>query len=1010
MSAVDLPTLLAANPFPGLRSFEPAEADRFFGRRDQIAALVTRMSQASLVAVSGASGCGKSSLVKAGLLDELARRHREAGETDWRAVVMRPGGHPIAALATALAAAFDGGEPGHDVPVADESADPEALTPHERRIGSLQGQLRQGELALLDVLARARLPAGVRLLVVVDQFEEIFRLKGVSDAEEAAAFVRLLLAAARAVESGICVILTLRSDTLGGCADFPGLAEAVSGGSYLVPRLTRQQRKEAIVGPVALRGHQVSPRLVQRLLSDVSSDFDDLPVMQHALSRTWRRWAADCLGARPIDIEDYEAVGGATSALSRHADEAWEDMDPTRSNDGIVARVFCALTERVAGGVELRRPVVLRELRQICDDGTQACAMRVDAVVDRYRRADTAFLVPAGTTPLGDDTVIDITHEALIRQWDSLRRWVDQEVDSVRIYQRLATTAALHAHGEASLWGQPDLGRAMDWRAQRRPNAAWARRYAGNFEQAMNFLDDSNEDELAIAVAQREKRRGRNALVLMFMAFLLSTVLAWLAADLEARGQRERTSEMTLTSLAFLSHLHDAGHALNQGEDAAEARVQACERARDFLAGIDWRQRQHDEVCDDSVVLVASDTLARLKANKMLAQGQTEDAGKALRNLGGAEAARVLLNLQRVADLDFLGMHRERLMLLEDDKAYRGKTLDEQQEQACIDRVRQRYRHPVHLGTAINICTKEDDLSALQIRLIKTYASRARLNLAGLSESSEEGTSEPFDLDAPNPPTTSPSSMEWIYWQTARNASRPGSPVERLNLVATEMFSEWHIEGAMVLVPIGWFFWRRWQRRRGATFDAAPSPLRRAAAKVVDVLIAVSLLLLGVNAVMLFEGLMARADQALHEDLTFVLLIASSLPAWAYLLLGDAIQVRYRRSVGKIMFDLRPVLRDTAAGGALGVKVCLRRHAALLLVSVLPILVTVAVIYDNMDFNGLRVLQFLIIVGGSLWLLALRRRSLGDRWAGTEVIDSDSTASRARDLPPRYLRPAETAG
>jgi hypothetical protein len=249
--------------------------------------------------------------------------------------------------------------------------------------------------------------------------------------------------------------------------------------------------------------------------------------------------------------------------------------------------------------------------------------------------------------------------------------------------------------------------------------------------------------------------------------------------------------------------------------------------------------------------------------------------------------------------------------------------------------------------------------------------------------------------------------MEWIYWQTARNASRPGSPVERLNLLATEVFSEWHIEGAVVLVPVLWFFWRRWQRRAGVVFDAPPSPLRRAAAKVVDVLIAVGLLLLGVNTVMLFEGLMSRAAQPLDEELTALLLIASSLPAWAYLLLGDAIQVRHRRSVGKILFDLRPVLRDPAAGDALGIGVCLRRHAAFVLVAVLPVLLTVVMIYEDMEFDGLRGLQLVAMVGGSLWLLVLRRRSVGDRWAGTEVIDSDSAASKARDLPPRYLRPAE---
>ena len=97
---------IAANPFPGLRSFKPTEADRFFGRQQQIAALVVRLAEVPLVAVSGASGCGKSSLVLAGLLNELKRRHQAEDETDWQPVVMRPGNRPIANLAAALALAL----------------------------------------------------------------------------------------------------------------------------------------------------------------------------------------------------------------------------------------------------------------------------------------------------------------------------------------------------------------------------------------------------------------------------------------------------------------------------------------------------------------------------------------------------------------------------------------------------------------------------------------------------------------------------------------------------------------------------------------------------------------------------------------------------------------------------------------------------------------------------------------------------------------------------------------
>ncbi len=484
---------LAANPFPGLRSFEPAEADRFFGRQAQIDALVARLAHTTLLAVSGASGCGKSSLVKAGLLHALQRLHQDEGQTAWLPVVMRPGQQPIAHLARALAAVLPG-----RVDAAPGAA-PDGEGVEDLRAESIQGQLRLGGLGLVEVVRWARLTADTRVLVVVDQFEELFRLRraatpgGVdavadatparSETDEASAFVKLLLQAAADPGAAIHVILTLRSDTLGGCAAFDGLPEAVSAGSVLVPRLSRSQRKQAITGPVHWRGQAIAPRLVQRLLNDVSDDFDDLPVMQHALSRTWQHWArqadagsaaAPPGGLRPLDLEDYLAVGGASAALARHADEARSSLGPLGEPGGMVERVFRALTERTADGMALRRPLPWLQLCAVCAGDDDAAAIRaVQQVVDRYRRSDTAFLLPGTEVPLASNPVIDISHESLIRQWPLLRRWVVAESEAVADLQRLAHDAQAHAEADGELWRGRNLERARDWQQRNRPTAAW---------------------------------------------------------------------------------------------------------------------------------------------------------------------------------------------------------------------------------------------------------------------------------------------------------------------------------------------------------------------------------------------------------------------------------------------------------------------------------------------------------------------------------------------------------
>ena len=578
-----LAALIAANPFPGLRAFKPSEADRFFGRQQQIDALVARLASSPLVAVAGASGCGKSSLVLAGLLNELARQHAADDDaTAWVPVVMRPGQRPMAHLALQLAgslpvppggvqdqppatASGDGtanavsgsSDTGADAdavppnllldPPPDAAADPPPNPPPDAaadlalnvRAASLYGQLRLGGLGLVEVVRRARLPAGARVLVVIDQFEEVFRFKRLTDPDEAEAFVKLLLQAASDPDSPVSVVLTLRSDTLGSCADFSGLPEAVSAGSFLVPRLSRNQRKEAIVKPVALRDQRIAPRLVQRLLNDVSDDYDDLPVMQHALARTWEQWAHATAGGpdtpdrpatprRAIDLEDYEAVGGAAQALARHADEACDSLGALGGPGGAVERVFRALTERVADGVELRRPLPFKQLVAVCagtDAGADTAAAvtaesGVRQVLERYRRTDTAFLLPGAEVPLDSNPVIDISHESLMRLWPRLRQWVAAESEARAELNRLQDDARSQAEGQGELWRGRNLARAREWQQLNQPNAAWLRLNTGTsetdsqarFKAVQAFLDRSTAAEKQELARTRRSRWGLRAL------------------------------------------------------------------------------------------------------------------------------------------------------------------------------------------------------------------------------------------------------------------------------------------------------------------------------------------------------------------------------------------------------------------------------------------------------------------------------------------------------------------
>jgi WD40 repeat protein len=573
MTSANAYALIAANPFPGLRAFRPGEADRFFGRQQQIGELVARLAEVPFVAVSGASGCGKSSLVLAGLLNELKRRHTDDFETDWRPVVMRPGNRPIANLAAPLAEALE--------------AEPATATPGPRDIGdtttprtdTLYGQLRLGGLGLVEAVRNSRLPASARVLVVVDQFEEIFRFKRMADPDEAAAFVKLLLQAAADPTSRVSVVITLRSDTLGACADFRDLPEAASRGGYLVPRLKRDQRKEAIVKPVELRGARIAPRLVQRLLNDVSDDFDDLPVMQHALSRTWQQWAQSTGGSRPLDLEDYLATGGAANALNNHADEAWQSLGALGGPGGTVERVFRALTERVAEGTEVRRPLDFVQLCAVCGGGTPEGNAAVTQVVERYRRADTAFLVPGAERPLADNPVIDISHESLMRQWARLRGWVQAEVDASTELHDLVREAQAQAQGQGELRHGLDLVRARRWQQRNQPNPAWLRLcLGGTADEAATRLQGIDAFLDASTAAEQQARRRNRLRSLGIRGLVAAVVVVSVAAAVVGITLQSQARSRELVSRAVLAQAQDpvrsARLALGAlGQDSANLRA-----------------------------------------------------------------------------------------------------------------------------------------------------------------------------------------------------------------------------------------------------------------------------------------------------------------------------------------------------------------------------------------------------------------------------------------------------
>jgi tetratricopeptide (TPR) repeat protein len=522
------------HPFPGLRPFEAEEEDLFFGREGQSEEILSRLRQFRFVAVVGVSGSGKSSLIRAGLLPYLHGGFLAHAGSRWRVAVLRPGGDPIKNLANELNDPSVLGQPTENADAAAQSAI------------LLEVSLRRGGLGLIEAVRLARLPQDDQLLIVVDQFEELFRFVDTSDRPrrdgDAAAFVKLLLEASQQRELPIYVALTMRSDYIGDCARYSGLPEAVTKALYLIPRMTRDQRRAAIIEPVRVCGGAISPRLVHRLLNDVGDEPNQLPILQHALMRTWDHWKAHNGDVRSIDVDDYVAIGGMAEALSRHADEAYDGLSDDRYRT-IAQRLFQALSEKGPDNREARRPTKVSTLARVID----APMADVICVVEDFRPSGRSFLTPAQGTSLSEDSVIDISHESLISGWQRMRRWVDDEAESARIYRRLAETAALHANGKAGLLHDPELENFLAWKEKEHPNTEWGLRYHSGFDQAMAFLDQSRlarEVERRKRQLARHRRQFASAAVTAVIAIVAGVALwEWHNATVEAQ-QAQRAFSM----------------------------------------------------------------------------------------------------------------------------------------------------------------------------------------------------------------------------------------------------------------------------------------------------------------------------------------------------------------------------------------------------------------------------------------------------------------------------------
>ncbi|MFF8960990.1 hypothetical protein [Streptomyces sp. NPDC014894] len=441
----------AVAPYPGLARFEPRDADRFFGRDSAVERLAALVAERPCVLLVGASGSGKSSLLRAGLIPRLrdgsGRRARPAAVR-----VLTPGDRPA------------------------------------RRQGLLETDRPDG-------------------VVIVDQFEEIFTL--CSDEGERSAFIDAMLAA---TGRGGRLVIAVRSDFYGHCARHRALAEAAGGGTLLLPPMSRDELREAIVKPAAGAGLLVERSLTARIVAEIADEPGGMPLMSHALRETWR------LGrGRTLTEETYETAGGLHGAIARTAEELYEALTPRQRRIGrhLLLRLVAPGRD---GAQDTRRPVSRAELTAV-DPG------EADAVVERLARARLITL---------DEDTVDLAHEALLTAWPRLSGWLEEDRERLRQLRRLTESATAWA----SLGHDP----GALYRGVRLTSAE--RHFTGAGERP-GELTDVEAGFLAAALRARARglRRSRARLTVLCCLLVLALVAGLFAWQQHGDAERRRIED-----------------------------------------------------------------------------------------------------------------------------------------------------------------------------------------------------------------------------------------------------------------------------------------------------------------------------------------------------------------------------------------------------------------------------------------------------------------------------------
>ncbi len=624
---VEEPPAPGKPPFKGLQHFDEADAALFFGREMLTDKIIARLQDSIspgtdrdnfLALIVGASGSGKSSLVRAGMIPAIKESE------NWPVHVITPGDHPLLALANNLA---QDAKKDYNVLIREMLDDPKGL--HQIVCDMISNGA--GELGgMADISPQPPSPpAPSHVLLVVDQFEEVFTL--CRDEIERRAFIDNLLTAASPNFAGpTLVVIVLRADFYGHCGGYANLREALANSQEFIGPMTQEELQRAIEEPARQGDWEFEPGLVDMLLQEVGDEPGALPLLSHALLETWKRRRG-----RMMTFTGYAESGGIRGAIAKTAEWVYWRMSPEEQT--ITRNLFLRLTELGEGTDEggmpspdTRRRVLLTELMPDIENAPEARAATEEVL---------QTLVDARLITAAEETA-EVAHEALIREWPTLREWLNEDREGLLLHRHLTETSQEWQRLErtpSELYRGKRLTQVLEW--------SWDHRNELNALEK-EFLDASLADRRDRQAAEEERQAKEAALEARSRRFLRALVGVFAIATIIA---------VILSIFAFNQRGIAQDNALIAGQNAATATVAqglAQYQAATAVAAKDEAEFQAERADAAAAEALAQKAVAEQEARAALEAYSLSLAANAQESLNDLDSATALVLAQAANDID----------------------------------------------------------------------------------------------------------------------------------------------------------------------------------------------------------------------------------------------------------------------------------------------------------------------------------------------------------------------